>query len=89
MLVILGSVVLVNGLVHTGRSIAGSLYEPGLITSLMLWIPLGGVTLLTLFRTMSASSFVLAVLIGAAICGLVEVISLRGGRLIKIQNPER
>jgi hypothetical protein len=84
MLVILGSVILVNGLVHTGRSISGSLYEPGLITSLVLWVPLGGVTLLTLSRTMPARNFLFAALTGAAISGLVEVISMRGGRLIKI-----
>src|SRR5262244_284046 len=84
MLVILGSVILVNGLVHTGRSISASLYEPGLITSLVLWIPLGGITLLLLSRTMAPRNFFLAVLIGAAISGFVELISFRGGRLIKI-----
>ena len=88
MLAILGGVVLVNGLVHTGRSISGSLYEPGLITSLILWIPLGGVTLLTLGRTLPARNFLLAALTGAAISGLVEVISMRGGRLTKM-HPER
>jgi hypothetical protein len=82
MLVILASVILVNGLVHTGRSISGSLYEPGLITSIVLWIPLGGVTLLTLSRIMPTRSFLFAGLTGAAVSGLVEVISMRGGRLV-------
>jgi hypothetical protein len=78
MLVILASVILVNGLVHTWRSISGSIYEPGLITSIVLWIPLGGVTLMTLCRSMPVRNFVLASITGAAISVLVELISLRG-----------
>ncbi len=84
MLVILGSVILVNGLVHTGRSISEGVYDPGLITSLVLWIPLGGATLLILNRAMPVKHFLLSLLIGAAISGFVALIASGGASLIKI-----
>ena len=58
--VILGSVILVNGLTHTALSLAYTEYVPGLITSILLWIPLGIVTLLGLRRTMRQARYWIA-----------------------------
>lgn len=82
MLVILSSVILVNGLIHTSRSIKGGFYEPGLITSIVLWIPLGFATLTIIWDHMPRGRFLLAALIGVGISALVEVIAMKGGRLI-------
>jgi Protein of unknown function with HXXEE motif len=46
LLVSFGTVVLINGLVHAGASILTKSYSPGLVSGLLLFVPLGAVTLL-------------------------------------------
>lgn len=41
----LGAVVLLNGSLHLAGSIITRSYSPGLVTGLLVWVPLGGVTL--------------------------------------------
>src|SRR5947209_13504675 len=48
LLVILAAVVLVNGLSHTITAARTAKYNPGLWTGILLWIPLGALTLLRL-----------------------------------------
>jgi uncharacterized membrane protein HdeD (DUF308 family) len=73
--VILGSVVLLNGLTHTILSLAHTQYVPGLITSVLLWIPLGITTLLVFKRTMGEARYWLCVAFGVAINGIIELVT--------------
>lgn len=79
--VILGAVVLVNGLTHTVLSIAYTDYIPGLITSVLLWIPLGTATLLGLRHMMRAPRYWLCVAVGVGINGIIELITSKAGQV--------
>ncbi len=74
MLVILGSVVLTNGAVHLMRSAANARYEPGLITGVLLWMPLGLTTIYLNRAEMSSKRLIFSIGIGLGISGLVELI---------------
>ena len=78
MMVILASVVLTNALTHTIRSILGVRYEPGLVTSLLIWVPLGSVTLFQLYGRMSAARYFVGAALGILICVVVELITMFG-----------
>ena len=78
-LVLLGTIVLINGLSHTISSIVGAEYNPGLISGLLIWIPLGGVTLALMKRRMGSRRYWLGVVAGAAIHGVVSLLALGGG----------
>ncbi|CAN5574181.1 MAG: HXXEE domain-containing protein [Pyrinomonadaceae bacterium] len=77
--VILGAVVLVNGLNHTILSLAHREYIPGLITSILLWIPLGIATLVGFRATMRGARYWLCVALGIAINGFIELITSKAG----------
>lgn len=73
--VILGSVMLVNGLTHTIFSLANTEYVPGLLTSILLWIPLGIATLLRFRRTMREARYWLCVALGVGINVIIELVT--------------
>lgn len=73
MLVILAAVVLKNAAIHLVRSAANARYEPGVITGVALWIPLG-LSAIYFNRGMSAKRLLVSLAIGAGISGLVELI---------------
>jgi uncharacterized membrane protein HdeD (DUF308 family) len=79
--VILGAVVLVNGLTHTILSLAYTEYVPGLITAILLWIPLGMATLLGFRRTMHDTRYRLCVALGIAINGVIELVTSSAGQV--------
>jgi hypothetical protein len=81
LLVCLGTVVLINGLSHTVSSLTMSEYNPGLITGVLLFIPLGAVTLNRLKTRMSVRRYCMAVAVGIAIHGVVSLLALRGGSM--------
>jgi hypothetical protein len=82
MMAMLGAIVLGNALVHTFRSVHSRIYSPGLITAVVLWLPLGVISLLVAWPFTSTARFVLALGVGVATNGVVELITFRG-RLIK------
>jgi hypothetical protein len=82
-MVILGTVFLANGLSHTVTSAVTLRYNPGLVTGMLIWIPLGLVTLLQLRERMSAARYLTAILIGAGIQAVVALLSLKGGKLFR------
>jgi uncharacterized membrane protein HdeD (DUF308 family) len=82
-LVILGTVVLVNGLSHTLSSIRTRRYDPGLISGILIWVPLGMATLLQLKSTMHTSRYVTGIAIGLVIQGIVSLLVLSGGKQSK------
>jgi Protein of unknown function with HXXEE motif len=79
--VILGAVVLVNGLTHTILSLLYTEYIPGLITSILLWIPLGIATLGGLRSTMREPRYWLCVALGIAINGIIELVTSKAGQV--------
>ena len=74
--VILGAVILINGLNHAMLSLAYAEYVPGLITSILLWVPLGIAILLRLRRTMSDLRYWLCVAIGIGINVVIELLTI-------------
>ena len=82
MLLILGTIVLVNGLTHSFTSLTTHGYGPGLYSSVFIWIPLGLITLLGFKRGVSRRRYWLCVGIGAGVNVIVGVITMRGGRLV-------
>ena len=73
----LGAVVIGNALVHVVRSINDRIYVPGLITAITLWLPLGFISLKSVWPNTSPVRLVLAFLVGFAANLIVEVISLK------------
>jgi hypothetical protein len=82
MLAILAAVILVNGVIHSVRSLFEWNYTPGLITAVLLWIPLGAVSLALTWTNMNTRRFLFAMIIGSVISFVVEVIAMRGGKLV-------
>src|ERR1041385_872690 len=82
MMVIMGSIVLVNGLTHTITSLSNGGYGPGVISSVLLWIPLGLISLVYYRRDVSTKRFLLGVTVGLAVNVLIFVITMRGARLM-------
>ncbi len=76
MLAVLAALVTANSLVHLVRSVLFGGYEPGLFTALLLWLPLGAVTMLHLRTRMPSLRFVVSVATGVAISAAVELITL-------------
>ena len=80
LLIILGALVMVNGFSHLGTSFYYREYSPGLISGVLIWIPLGIATLVRFKRGLSVPRYWLCVAIGIAINAAVAVITLKGGR---------
>jgi uncharacterized protein with HXXEE motif len=81
MAVILGAIVLLNGITHTATSAVHGGYGPGLLSSLLIWIPLGALTLLRLKDGMRGSRYWIGVIIGVAVNGIIAILTMRGGRI--------
>jgi hypothetical protein len=82
MLLILGTIVLINGVTHSYTSITTHSYGPGLYSSVFLWLPLGAITLLLFRPAVSTKRYWLCIGIGALVNVLIGVITMRGGRLV-------
>lgn len=78
LLVILGTVVLVNGLSHLGTSLYYGEYGPGLISGVLIWIPLGVATLALFKSSMPQKRYWLYVVLGIVINLAIAVITLNG-----------
>ena len=74
MIVIMGAVVLINALTHCVQSVAHGQYVPGLVTAIILWLPLGLITLLRFKSQMRTSSYWACVALGVAIISAVEIL---------------
>ena len=82
LIVILGAVVLVNGITHSATSIVHGGYGPGLITSGFIWIPFGLATLVRFKAANSNRRYWIAVAIGVGINVVIGVLTMRGGRVV-------
>jgi hypothetical protein len=83
MILLLSGFVLCNGITHTLTAIAHREYGPGLIASMVLWMPLGAVSIYSLYGQMPLNRWLIATAIGLGINGLVALVTLRGGKLKK------
>lgn len=72
--VVLGTTVLVNGLTHTLQTLYHGEYVPGLVTGLLIWLPLGVVTLVQFKKTLTIPRYTLAIVLGLGINVVVELL---------------
>ena len=82
MLVILGSIVLVNGISHTVTALSIMSYGPGLWSSIFVWMPLGIFTLLRFRKDVTNKKYWIAIAIGVGINVVVGILTMRGGRVV-------
>ena len=82
MLIILGAIVLVNGLTHTVTALSIMRYGPGLWSSIFIWMPLGIFTLLRFRKAVSRKQYWIAIAIGVGVNVVVWILTMRGGRVI-------
>lgn len=81
MIAILSGLVFCNGLSHTITAISDRRYGPGLIASMLLWMPLGVLSIYFLIGQLSNFRLVVGVVIGLAINGAIALFTIRGGRI--------
>lgn len=81
MLIILGAIVFVNGITHTITSLSGLAYGPGLLSSMLIWMPLGIFILLHFRKGMSKKRYWIAITIGVGVNVAIGIFTMRGGRI--------
>jgi hypothetical protein len=82
MLVILGTIVLVNGITHTVTALSIMSYGPGLWSSIFVWMPLGMFTLLRFRKGVNTKKYWIAIAIGVGVNVIVGILTMRGGRVV-------
>lgn len=80
LLIILGAVVMINGLTHLFTSSYYLEYGPGLISGVLIWIPLGLVTLIRFKNEIRSGRYWLCFAIGVGINVAITLITLQGAR---------
>jgi hypothetical protein len=75
MIAILSSIIIGNAMIHTIRSIGVRGYTPGLITAVVLWLPLGVFSLKEVWPLTSIGRILMASLVGVIVNWVVELIS--------------
>ncbi|HKO99286.1 MAG TPA: HXXEE domain-containing protein [Pyrinomonadaceae bacterium] len=81
MFVILTMTLMVNALTHTYNAVVLQSYNPGLVSSVLIWLPMGIFALVRFYRATTQKRYWLAIAIGIGINVVVGVITMRGGRL--------
>ena len=81
--IIYGATVLGNAATHIVNALRTLEYEPGLISAIVMWLPLGLFTILYFKRyVLNAKRFWISIAIGFAINLVIAVLTMRGGRLL-------
>jgi hypothetical protein len=81
LLVSFGTVVLINGLVHAGASVLTRSYSPGVISGLLLFIPLGAITLMRARSQVNRRTLRAGVIVGLLMHGAVVLLAFGFARL--------
>lgn len=68
------TVVFINGFAHLTGTIWTKIYSPGLVSGIVLWIPLGAATFYRAWKRVTPLSFVAGVLAGTVIHGLLFLV---------------
>jgi hypothetical protein len=76
-----GTSFLLNALSHLVMSLYTTSYSPGLVSGLLLWLPLGALALFRFRKTLSRRGRRAGLLVGLSIHCVVIVLTLLGGRL--------
>jgi Protein of unknown function with HXXEE motif len=79
LLVCMATVLLINGLLHTAGAVSGAEYNPGLVSGLLLFIPLGAATLVRLKKNMRGPRYFGAMLVGIVVHAVISLLTLSGG----------
>ena len=85
LIVALATIVTINATLHAGGALLTARYSPGLVSGVLLWLPLGVVALVRGHRVLSARRFRSGVLIGVIahllvpFVGVGFVLALGGG----------
>ena len=82
MLVILLTTVMGNTLTHSFNALMSLSYNPGLLSAVLVWMPIGIFVLVCFKSEMSRQRYWLAIAIGVGINVVIGVITMRGGRLM-------
>jgi len=82
MLIILGTIVFVNGITHTVTALTIMSYGPGLWSSIFVWGPLGLITLIRFRNSVSRKRYWIAIAIGVGVNVVVGILTMRGGRVV-------
>jgi Protein of unknown function with HXXEE motif len=77
-LITLSTIFFVNALSHTTWTILARAYNPGIITSWLLWIPLALFTCLRFHPIMSPKNFWISVVVGSSINLIVSIVAFLG-----------
>lgn len=70
------TLVFINGLVHLAGSLWTNTYSPGLVSGLLLWIPLGAATFYRARGRVTRRSLVSGVFVGAGVHGVIFLVLL-------------
>ncbi|HJU53567.1 MAG TPA: HXXEE domain-containing protein [Pyrinomonadaceae bacterium] len=81
LLVSFGTVVLINGLVHAVASVATWSYSPGVISGLLLYVPLGLFTLLRAKGSVNARTMRAGVIVGVVMHAVVVLLAFGFARI--------
>lgn len=84
LMVCFGMIVLGNGVSHTMNSLLTREYNPGLVSGLLIWIPLGLLSLIYVKRRMGGRKYWVALSIGIGILIVVALLALSGGNPLKL-----
>lgn len=76
-----GVAFLLNALTHLAASLYTNSYSPGLLSGLLLWLPLGAHALLSYRKTLSRRGRRAGLVIGLSMHAAVLALTLWGGRL--------
>lgn len=74
-----GFAVMLNGMAHAVASVVTSSYSPGLVTGLVVWVPLGTFTLRRCWTSMPRRRFAGGIALGAGAHLLVTVLAFSDG----------
>jgi hypothetical protein len=79
LMVCMATALLLNGLSHTINAVVRAEYNPGLVSGLLIFIPLGVIVLARLKGRMRGRRYFGALLVGVLINGVVLWLALGGG----------
>ena len=79
LIVSFSAAVLINGMAHTVASILTMTYSPGLISGLLLWIPLGSMILSRTWRAVPRLQFWAGIIIGITLHAMISLSALASG----------
>jgi hypothetical protein len=82
LLIILGTIVLVNGLTHALTALTILRYGPGLFSSIFIWLPLGVFVLVRFRNEVTRKRYLIGIAIGVGINIIVGVLTMRGAKVI-------